>query len=64
MDNRNHKRRRQHEISLLSVLDGFTKYIRLFPTKTTNTVEIYFRDLSVPARIVTDRGATFTLNTF
>ena len=56
--------------NILSVVDGFTKYIRLFPTKTTNTVEviknleIYFRDLSVPARIVSDRGAAFTSKAF
>lgn len=52
------------------MVDGFTKFIRLFPTKTTNTakvnrsLEVYFRDYSISTRIVSDRGTSFTFKAF
>ena len=56
--------------NIFAIVDGFTKYIRLFPTKTTNTaevlkcLEIYCRDYSVPKRLVSDRGTAFTSRAF
>ena len=56
--------------NILAVVDGFTKFIRLFPTRTTNTaevlksLEVYFRDYSIPTRIVSDRGTAFTSKAF
>lgn len=55
---------------LLVMVDGFTKFCRLYPTKTTNTIEAinhlksYFRQYSKPLRIVSDRGTCFTSKKF
>jgi len=52
------------------VIDGFTKYVRLYATKTTNTKEViialkdYFRSYSRPTCIVSDRGSCFTSEDF
>jgi len=48
------------------VTDAFTKFVKLFPTKTTNSNEVikhlnnYFNYYSRPIRIVSDRGSAFT----
>lgn len=55
---------------LFVVVDGFSKFVRLYPTKTTNAREVVSR-LSAqqaifgnPQRIVSDRGAAFTSGEF
>ena len=55
---------------LLVVVDGFTKFVRLFPCRTTNAKEVikhlsnYFRAYSRPSRIISDRGTAFTSDAF
>jgi len=55
---------------LFVVIDGFTKYVRLYATKTTNTKEViialkdYIRSYSRPTCIVSDRGSGFTSEDF
>ena len=55
---------------ILSVVDGFTKFIRLYPCKSTTTDETtghlsdYFRSYSKPKRLVSDRGTCFTSGKF
>lgn len=55
---------------VLAVVDGFSKFIKLYPTKTTNTHEVmkhlksYFINYSTPRILVTDRGACFTSQAF
>jgi hypothetical protein len=52
------------------IVDGFTKFVRLYTTKTTSTKEVlkalsnYFRAYSKPKCIVSDRGSCFTSNEF
>jgi len=52
------------------VIDGFTKFVRLYATKTTNTKEVitalkdYFRAYSKPKCIISDRGSCFTSKEF
>ncbi|XP_055842533.1 protein NYNRIN-like [Episyrphus balteatus] len=51
---------------LFCVIDGFTKFVKLYPVKTTNTKEAatclqsYFENYSRPIRIISDRGSCFT----
>ena len=55
---------------LLVVIDASTKFVRLYPVKTTATKEVvkaleeYFRYYSRPIYIVSDRGTSFTSNEF
>ena len=55
---------------ILSVIDGFTKFIKLYPCKSTTTNEVikhlreYFRNYSKPRRIISDRGTCFTSGAF
>lgn len=56
---------------LFVIIDAFTKFVRLYPCKTTNTVELikylndYFRYYSKPVVIVvSDRRSAFTSNAF
>lgn len=57
-------------LHILGVVDGFTKFIKFYATKTTNTSEVikalglYFENYSMPERIVSDRGACFTSKAF
>lgn len=57
------KSKRKH---ILVVVDGFTKFVRLYPVLATSTKEMlcalkhYFRNYSRPRRIVSDRGTCFT----
>lgn len=52
------------------VVDAFTKFVKLFPTKTTNTKEVincltrYFTYYSRPKILVSDRGSCFTSKEF
>jgi len=51
---------------LLVIIDGFTKFVKLFPVNSTSTKEVnicfskYFQYYSRPRRIVSDRGTCFT----
>ncbi|XP_053968796.1 uncharacterized protein K02A2.6-like [Anastrepha ludens] len=51
---------------ILVVVDGFTKFVKLYPCNTTSAKEVinaldkYFSYYSRPRRIVTDRGTCFT----
>lgn len=55
---------------ILAVVDGFTKFIWLFPTKTTTANETVQEMKSItntfgnPRRIIADRGKAFTSNLF
>lgn len=55
---------------ILSIIDAFTKFIKLFPCKRTGTEETiqnlqtYFKMYSKPKRIISDRGTSFTSTAF
>lgn len=55
---------------ILTVVDGFSKFVWLYPTRTTNAEEVLQKLQSWPAffgyptRVVTDRGAAFTAKAF
>lgn len=55
---------------VFAVIDGFSKFVKLYPTRTTNTeeavkcLENYFKDYSRPIRLVSDRGSGFTSTKF
>lgn len=55
---------------ILALVDAFSKFIKLFPTKTTKTVEVikclrsYFNAYSTPLVLVSDRGSAFTSQVF
>lgn len=64
-----HPTRKQYK-HLFVMIDGFTKFVWLYPTKTTTTVETLKKMKSWSEvfgsmkRIVTDRATTFTSNSF
>lgn len=55
---------------ILVIVDAFTKFVKLFPVKTTNSDEVikhltnYSCFYSRPERIITDRGSCFTSKNF
>lgn len=55
---------------LFVVVDSCSKFVKLYPTKTTSTKEVikalneYFRYYSKPKYIVSDRGSSFTSDDF
>lgn len=55
---------------ILTVVDAFTKFVWLFPTKTTNSEEVVNKLMVIagtfgdPRRIICDRGAAFTSGHF
>jgi len=55
---------------LLVVIDSFTKFVKLYPTKTTTTSEvinhlnIHFANYSRPRIVISDRGTAFTSSEF
>ncbi|CAK1599605.1 unnamed protein product [Parnassius mnemosyne] len=55
---------------LLLIIDAFTKYIILIPVKSTKTIHSiraikhYFHTFSVPRRLISDRGTSFTSKRF
>lgn len=55
---------------ILTVIDAFTKFVWLFPTKSTTTqevlnkMEIHQQNFGNPSRIITDKGTAFTSNEF
>lgn len=48
------------------IVDGFTKFVKLYPCKTTQSQEsikhlqAYFKNYSKPVRLISDRGSCFT----
>lgn len=55
---------------LLVVIDSFTKFVKLYPTKTTATQEVinqlitHFSNYSRPRTIISDRGTAFSSGEF
>jgi transposase InsO family protein/ribonuclease HI len=55
---------------LFVVIDGFTKFAWIYPTKTTNSIEVLQKlaiqqtDFGNPDRIISDRGPAFTSTAF
>ncbi|GJQ73841.1 hypothetical protein Trydic_g18778 [Trypoxylus dichotomus] len=55
---------------IFAIIDGFTKFCKLFPCKTTNTNEAlkhlhkYFYYYGKPLRLISDRGSAFTSAAF
>ena len=55
---------------ILLVIDGFTKFVKLYAVKSTKTEEVicclnnYFVTYSRPQKIVSDRGSCFTSEKF
>ena len=55
---------------IFEVIDGFSKFIKLYPCKTTDANEVckhlstYFTTYSQPIRVISDRGSCFKSATF
>ncbi|CAK1590836.1 unnamed protein product [Parnassius mnemosyne] len=55
---------------ILTVVDGFTKFVWLYPTKSTTSAEVISKlqlhqdTFANPVRIITDRGTAFTSGAF
>lgn len=55
---------------ILGVVDAFSKFLKIYPCKTTNTAEVikhlneYSSHYSKPSKVITDRGSAFTSNAF
>ncbi|CAK1594421.1 unnamed protein product [Parnassius mnemosyne] len=55
---------------ILTVVDGFTKFVWLYPTKSTTSAEVISKlqlhqdTFGNPVRIITDRGTAFTSGAF
>lgn len=55
---------------LLVVIDSFTKFVKLYPARSTSSreaclaLENYFQNYSRPRRIISDRGTCFTSQEF
>lgn len=60
----------QSKQHVLLVIDAFTKYVKLYATKTTASKEAiryltdYFQNYSIPRIIISDRGTAFTSQEF
>lgn len=60
----------KHQKYILVVIDAFTRYVKLYATKTTSTREViiclknYFEYFGSPFRLVSDRGTSFTSGAF
>lgn len=63
-------KRRLIKQHLLVIMDSFTKFVKLYPTKTTcnkeaiNGLKQYFEHYSRPKTIITDKGSYFTSTEF
>lgn len=55
---------------ILVIIDAFTKFVKLYPAKTTSTKEVcaaldkYFSYYGRPRRLICDRGTAFSSNEF
>lgn len=55
---------------LLVIVDGFSKFVQVYPTKTTNAKEVLDKLTKMqpifgnPQRAITDKGVTFTSSNF
>lgn len=55
---------------ILTVIDAFTKFVWLYPTKSVSTedalekIQLQQKTFGNPVRIITDRGSCFTSNSF
>lgn len=55
---------------ILTIIDGFTKFVWIFPTKSTTSkealdkIKIHQQNFGNPCRIITDRGTAFTSSDF
>lgn len=64
------ERSKQFYRHILVVVDVFTKFVRLYPCKSTTSretirhLEDYFRCYSVPKRVISDRGTCFSSSEF
>lgn len=63
------KTKHRHKF-IFEVIDAFTKFVKFYPTVSTNADEVirhlktYFSTYSKPRQIVSDRGSAFTSNKF
>lgn len=63
-------RSRRKNIYLLLIIDAFTKFVILVPVKSTKSIHSiaaiknYFHTFSVPKRLISDRGTSFTSKKF
>lgn len=61
---------RAKNVYICAIVDGFSKFIKLFATKSTKTCEVLralrlcFNYYSKPRRIISDRGTSFTSKDF
>ena len=57
-------------VHLLVLVDNFTRFVRLYPTKSTSVryvlkfLEEFIDDFGLPERIISDRGSCFTSHAF
>ena len=55
---------------IFRIVDAFSKYVKLYPTKTTNSheaitcLEQFFQNYNKPINIISDRGTVFTSHEF
>lgn len=63
-------RSKRNNVYLLVIIDAFTKFVVLTPVKSTKSVNSiraiknYFHTFSVPKRLISDRGTSFTAKNF
>lgn len=63
-------RSKRNNMYLLLIIDAYTKFVIIVPVKSTKSVHSikaiknYFHTFSVPKRVVSDRGTSFTAKSF
>lgn len=63
-------RSRRRNVYMLLVIDAFTKFIMIYPVKSTKSIHSikvikdYFHTFGVPQRLISDRGTSFTAKRF
>lgn len=64
------KSKQKYNKYIFAVVDAFSKFVKIYACKTTNTSEVlkhlsqYFSNYSKPSKIITDRGSAFTSKAF